>query len=89
MARTASSDIRRWARLGAEQRLNQLAQEMAAIRAAFPGLGRGRRASTGESSTSTAAAPRKRRRRLSAEARKRISDAQKARWAKQRAGKKR
>ena len=78
MAKRAKSDIRRWALIGAEQRLQQLAQEMAAIRAAFPELRRGR-AGAG------AAGARGGKRRLSAEARKRISDAQKARWAKHRA----
>jgi hypothetical protein len=85
MAKGLTEDLRKWALLGAEQRLNQLTQEIAAIRAAFPELGGGRRISRGKSS----AAPRRwRRRKLGAEARKRISDAQKARWAKQKAGKK-
>jgi hypothetical protein len=79
MAKRAKSDIRRWALIGAEQRLQQLAQEMAAIRAAFPELRRGR------AGAGAAAGARGGKRRLSAEARKRISDAQKKRWAKQRA----
>jgi hypothetical protein len=58
--------------------LNQLAHEIAAIHAAFPELRQGRKSSV----------VRRRRRKLSAEARKRISDAQKARWAKQKAHKK-
>ena len=78
-------DLRRWALVGAEQRLVQIADETAAIHRAFPELrGRAKRSSSTDSSDSP---PRKhrRRRKMSAEARKRISDAQKARWAKQRA----
>jgi hypothetical protein len=82
--------MRRWAVIGAEQRLAQLAEEASAIYAAFPEL-RGRKGGRGNSSFpgrqassgGADAAPRRRRRRLSPEARKRISDAQKARWAKQ------
>ena len=79
------AELLRLARLGAEARLTQLREEEATILRAFPDL-RGRRTqSTAQEST----APRRRRRRkMSAEARKRISEAQKARWAKQkRAGK--
>jgi len=81
MAKRAKSDIRRWALIGAEQRLQQLANEMAAIRAAFPELRRGRAGAAAVGG----GGPRRGRRRLSADARKRISDAQKRRWAKQRA----
>jgi hypothetical protein len=88
--------MRQWALRGAEQRLLEIAQEAAAIHAAFPELrqagARGqmpRRGRPAAAAELTADAPqrgrRRRRRRLSAEARKRISDAQKARWAKQRA----
>lgn len=81
MAKLQSNDLRRYAVLGAEQRLLTLAQEAEAIYRAFPELRR--------SSTTRESAPRRRRARrgrraLSAEARKRISDAQKARWARQR-----
>jgi hypothetical protein len=82
MAKRATSDIRRWALIGAEQRLLQLAQEVAAIRAEFPELRGGR--SAGRVTAGTRG--RRRRRTMSAEARKRISDAQKARWARQKAG---
>jgi hypothetical protein len=90
MAKRGGSDIRRWALMGAEQRLLQLAQEAAAIHAAFPELrqaSKGGQARGGGRGTvpATTVKPR-RRRRMSAEARKRISEAQKARWAKQRAG---
>jgi hypothetical protein len=88
-------DLRRWAAIGAEKRLVELAEEAAAIYANFPELrdrgqgarrGRpvGRAADASVSSGSRTPQRRRRRRRLSAEARKRISDAQKARWAKQR-----
>jgi hypothetical protein len=89
-----TNDLRRYAVVGAEQRLLELAEEAAAIFAIFPELrapGRGFMAKAGARSESAAgdavAAPTKRRRRrkMSAEARKRISDAQKARWAKQKA----
>jgi hypothetical protein len=83
-------DIRKWAVLGAERRLSEIAEETAAIRRAFPELRRsgraGRRPSADEDSAQPATPKRRRRRTMSAEARKRISEAQKARWAKQRAG---
>lgn len=93
MAKRQQSDIRRWALVGAEQRLLELATEAAAIHRAFPELrGRARFSQRGAGqgpAASTQAAGggngRRRRRGLSAEGRKRISDAQKARWAKQRA----
>jgi hypothetical protein len=88
-------DMRRWAAIGAEQRLVQLAEEAAAIYAAFPELRdrkqrlrlnalTGTASSSGRSEASAAMARPRRRRRLSPEARKRISDAQKARWARHR-----
>ena len=88
MAKRLRTDLRQYAVVGAEHRLLELAQEAATIFAAFPELrapGLGFMASS-KGSAARAAAPRKRRRRaMSAEARKRISDAQKARWAKQKA----
>ncbi|HEY2432383.1 MAG TPA: hypothetical protein VGI12_06885 [Vicinamibacterales bacterium] len=93
MAKKATNDIRQWARLGAEQRLVELQREIAAIHATFPGLRRGARTPGAAAPAPHAAAPaatpkkRRRRRKMSAEARKRISDAQKARWAKHRTGK--
>lgn len=88
-----TNDLRRYAVVGAEQRLLELAEEAAAIFAIFPELrapGRGFMAKAGRAESApgdAGAAPTKRRRRrkMSAEARKRISDAQKARWAKQKA----
>jgi len=103
VARKQAIDVRKWAVLGAEQRLLQIADEAEAIYRSFPELrraGRGRiaagsalrRGSAGggsdiasDAGTAGGGGKRKRRRNLSPEARKRISDAQKARWAKHRA----
>jgi hypothetical protein len=76
------SDIRRWALLGAEQRLVQLADEAAAIHRAFPELRQ--RGAIGRVPTPASRQVRRRRPTMSAEGRRRISEAQKARWAKQR-----
>ncbi len=94
MAKRVSNDLRRYAIVGAEQRLLEIAEEAAQIFRVFPELrkrGRGLDAvgPRGRDAESPEQQPRKRRRRrrkMSAEARKRISDAQKARWAKQKAG---
>lgn len=88
MAKRQGNNLRRYAVVGAEQRLLELAEEAAGIFAMFPELrapGRGFMAG-GQGGRAGNAAPRRRRRRkMSAEARKRISDAQKARWARQKA----
>jgi hypothetical protein len=91
VAKRQKDNLRRYAVVGAEQRLLELAEEAAGIFAIFPELrapGRGfmavGRQGRARASAGTAA-PRRRRRKMSAEARKRISDAQKARWARQRA----
>jgi hypothetical protein len=86
MAKRGGSDIRRWALIGAEQRLLQLAEEAAAIHRAFPELRQGARGRDRQRlGTGDADRPGSRRkRRMSAAGRKRISEAQKARWAKQR-----
>ena len=83
-----TSDLRTWALKGAEQRLVELAGEAKAIFAAFPELrARGRGFDVAASGPregkepTQGAAPRRRRRKMSAEARKRIGDAQRARWA--------
>jgi len=60
-------------RLGAQARLQQLQEEIESIRRGVPGA-------LGESGTG-----RRGRRKMSAAARKRISEAQKRRWAKQKA----
>ena len=84
MAKRAAANLRQWALIGAEQRLIQLAEEAAAIHREFPELReRGRRNGPAEA-TQKAAPGRRRRRKMSAEARRKISEAQKARWAKQR-----
>ena len=91
-----SANLRTWALKGAEQRLLEISEEAAAIYASFPelrdrgGMGgqirRGPgRPRNGETASSEAGTPRRRRRKrtMSADARRRISEAQKARWAKQ------
>ena len=91
----ADQAMRGWALKGAEQRLLEISEEAAAIYRAFPelrdrGVGTSggrrlgpRRKDAEASATSTAPTRRRRKRTMSAEARKRISEAQKARWAKQ------
>jgi hypothetical protein len=92
VAKRQGNNLRRYAVVGAEQRLLELAEEAAGIFAMFPELrapGRGFMAAARGGRTrqpAAQAAPRRRRRRkMSAEARKRISNAQKARWARQKA----
>jgi hypothetical protein len=83
------NDLHMWAVKGAEQRLVEIAEETRVILATFPELktlnpgltDEGRR---GDKAPISTAAPR-RRRKMSAAARKRIGDAQRARWAKQKA----
>ncbi len=88
MAKQTSQNLRDWALIGAEQRLLQIAQEAAEIHRAFPELRKsGSTLPVSRNATSSSAVPKRKRRKLSAEARKRISDAQKKRWAKQKAGK--
>jgi hypothetical protein len=87
MADTESSQLRQWALRGAEARLLEISTEAEAIHRTFPEL-RGRRNGTPSAAAHGAAPASQRRgrprgRRMSAEARRRISEAQKARWAKQ------
>jgi hypothetical protein len=87
------SNLRPYAVIGAEQRLLQIAEEARAIFRAFPELRAPNRGFDARSGGEQAAEGgelvgklRKRKRRkskMSAAARKRISEAQKARWAKQ------
>jgi hypothetical protein len=70
-----------WARHAATKRVLELQAELAEIHKVFPDL-------LGEPAEAPAAAPRTRRK-MSREARKKISDAQKRRWSKVRAKKKR
>ena len=88
----ADQDMRGWALKGAEQRLLEMAQEAKAIYTAFPELregglvGNGRRPGRPrreETAPATEGPRRRRRRKMSKEARRKISEAQKARWAKQ------
>jgi hypothetical protein len=92
MAKRQNDDLRQWAVIGAEHRLLQIAEEAAAIFQAFPELrDRGFMADESKSATtrrrgktrSGAAAKPRPRRQLSAAGRKRIGDAQRRRWAKQ------
>ena len=83
------------ARKGAEHRYDELKAELAALLKHFPHVAgrRSGRASRGSSGLAKAAddmvkvaAGGRKRRKMSAKARKAISNAQKARWAKQKAG---
>lgn len=96
MAQLTPQELKRLARLGAEARLEELQQEAAAIRAAFPDLfGAARGARRGRKSRATAApgapakAGRKTRRRskMSAAARKAVSERMRKYWAAQRKAK--
>ena len=83
MAKLNTEQLRRFARLGAMARLEQLRQEEAAIRAEFPELfGRGRRPEA-----SAGAARGKRRRNMSAAARRAVSERMKKYWADRRKAK--
>jgi hypothetical protein len=75
-------DIRRLALIGAQARLAEITAESAKILSAFPEL-RGSRNGAAASISSASASPRPRRRRtkMSAEARRRIAEAQKRRWS--------
>ena len=87
--------MRTWALKGAEQRLLEISEEAAAIYASFPELrdrgngtaGAGRRGPgrprKDQAESNGAGGPKRRKRTMSADARRRISEAQKARWAKQ------
>jgi len=94
-------DLRAWALVGAQQRLRELDQERAAIMSHFPQLrgtarntrrrGPGRPPKVQDRNTAAlegaqeATAKRRRRRTMSAEARAKISAAQRLRWKKQKA----
>lgn len=83
MPRGQRTDLQGLAALGAQVRIQQLEAEIAALRKQFPSEGtRSRGART------TAVPVKRKRRKMSAKARAAISAAQKARWAKQKAGKK-
>jgi hypothetical protein len=78
------NDLKNLARLGAKARLEELRQEEAAIRRAFPELfSKG----AGAPPAATAGAGRRRRRRMSAAARKAVSDRMTKYWAERRKSK--
>jgi hypothetical protein len=85
------AELRRFARLGAEARLQELEQERAAIFGAFPSLTKVAsapiRGVTSDGDGSAEPTPRRRRRKMSREARQRIADAQRKRWAEWKANK--
>jgi hypothetical protein len=78
-------ELRRLARIGAQARLEALQREISAIYAVFPDLRTGRSApnpfTEGVRQAVQGAVTRRRRPRLSPEARKRIAEAQRQRWA--------
>lgn len=78
-----NGEMRSWARLGAQQRLQQLERERQMILRAFPELGRsarGRQSADGR----TSGGRRRKRRRMSAAERKAISQRMKKLWAERR-----
>jgi hypothetical protein len=83
------SHILELARKGADHRYQELKAEIASLEKHFPHLGGPRERSAPKSAHVSASAaepsphPARKRRTMSAAARKKISDAQKARWAKQ------
>jgi hypothetical protein len=79
--------VRVWALKGAEQRLVEIGEEAKAIFRNFPELRDKGRGFDTDGAAARQQAPARRRPRLTAEARKRISEAVKARWARQKAGK--
>ncbi len=74
-------EIRTWALRGAEQRLLEIGTEARAIYAAFPELRDQNRGFESQTGANIEQPRRRRRRKMSAEARKRIGDAQRRRWA--------
>ena len=92
MAKQHSSHILELAARGAKHRYEELRAELASLVRHFPDLRKGARDIVSRGRKSVAAAahelqPRKRRT-MSAAARKKIGDAQRKRWAKQKAAKK-
>ena len=84
MANLNDEQLRRLARLGAKARLDELRQEEAAIRSAFPDVfGRGRR----EQVRNGQVASGRKRRRMSAAARKAVSSRMRKYWAERRKSK--
>lgn len=79
--------LQRLARLGAQARLEELRQEEAAIRAAFPDLFRGRARGRTAAAGAPAKTVRRRRRGMSAAARKAVSERMRKYWAERRKAK--
>lgn len=80
--RLAAEDLRKWALVGAEQRLAALAVEIAAIHRVFPELRRrARGAAAVVTRTAEKVAGRKRPRRMSAAGRAKLRASLKKRWA--------
>jgi len=75
------------ARKGAQHRYEELKAELATLVKHFPHLGSAVSPAI-DISSDPLPAPKRKRRKMSKAARKKISDAQKARWARQAAGKK-
>jgi hypothetical protein len=75
-------DLVELAKHGAAARIGELKRELASLQSLFGASGA---ASGRQRGQKAATAPRRRRRKMSAEARRRISEAQKKRWAKQKA----
>jgi hypothetical protein len=87
MAKQQQSDLRRWALIGAEQRLVQLAEEAAAIHLAFPELPQRGDVEARLSRSGGAEGPNgrpRRRNRMSPAARKAVSERMKKYWASRR-----
>jgi hypothetical protein len=82
-----SSHILELAKRGAQERYRELKAEIAELTKAFPRLEFGSAISPYVPRQKYVAAPKRRRRKLSAAARRKISLAQKRRWAKQKAAK--
>jgi hypothetical protein len=87
----ATSQLREFARLGAQARIRDLISEIESILAAFPELGKVAPAKGGQSPSfdqRRSGRPRgsRRRRKMSAEARAKIAEAQRKRWAAVKAG---
>ena len=82
-----SSDILALARKGAQHRYEELIAELESLAKQFPGLRAGGREVVKRGRKSVDELKPRKPRKLSAKARKAISDAQKARWAKQKSAK--
>jgi hypothetical protein len=87
----ATNQFHEFARLGAQARIRDLISEIEGILAAFPELGKvapARREQSPSSDERRPGRPRgpRRRRKMSAEARAKIADAQRKRWAAVKAG---